>query len=799
MHSTDEGKFHPKHLARIAVFAAIHALSIIQIANAMGTKPDDPNIPDYQPYFRPTQINSAPAQIGLTPDIAKQGKYGKDVTIFNLDGVDVDDGQYAGRISPLALNGCVYGMCSSTINPEGSVISGFDVSSADHGAKAVEIFAGKQGVAPLATVFGSMDRWGSAAVNGRVNIVNASVGSVFGSNLDVNYAATKEIVSVASAGNEGQPYFEQYPNTALSQPYRYDFSPDAFRHMIIVGAVDTNNIIQAFSNIPGSTVLTTAENPTPEKYMLITQSESKEIWETYYPTAQLTNCIIRTKTQLCDIKNNIYPTIPTTIPLKNLWLVVPSNATSWAAPQVSGALALLMARWPMLKTNGNATSVLFATAQDLGAPGVDEIYGNGLLRIDRAFQPVGQMTVPFTYNNVSFNMPINMYGAYVRATTPVGSLPLVVEILNTRSNTFDQFGRDFKIDWRPLIMPASSSTAQSTIIPNQTPTVQGVGFADGSYLAFGKMETVGDGVEAPGITTGQSWFASFTEASGTTLSAGQGFPASMSFAGAMYGSDRDLADQSSSLGAVNALASIAQGGGFAAVGTRLGSDTQLAFGWSSTQATNSITGNSWAMPDANSFSAGLTTQVTKGWKAGLTLGMLNEKEGMLGATYASDGPLSFGEDNRSFSVGVSSAVALTNKTSLLLEASMGKTAGSDHLYGLITDTSDITTRSFGASLAHKDAFDRGDRLELSVKAPLKVVSGSAGVMLNNVDEDGNVSIYSQRASLRPDGSELNFGVAYKAPVTESFEWNGSLNYRRNADNIAGNAETVGMMKATLRF
>lgn len=129
---------------------------------------------------------------------------------------------------------------------------------------------------------------------------------------------------------------------------------------------------------------------------------------------------------------------------------------------------------------------------------------------------------------------------------------------------------------------------------------------------------------------------------------------------------------------------------------------------------------------------------------------------------------------------------------------MAKTGGSSKLSGLITDTSDTTSRSFGASLARKDAFDKGDWLELSVKAPLKVVSGSANVMFNKLDEDGNVSLYLQRASLKPDGNELNSGIDYKAPVTVSFEWNGSLNYRHDAD-IAKNSEAVGMVKATLRF
>ncbi len=41
--------------------------------------------------------------------------------------------------------------------------------------------------------------------------------------------------------------------------------------------------------------------------------------------------------------------------------------------------------------NGTTPQVLFATATDLGATGVDGVYGNGLLNLTAAFQPVGRV------------------------------------------------------------------------------------------------------------------------------------------------------------------------------------------------------------------------------------------------------------------------------------------------------------------------------------------------------------------------------------------------------------------------
>ena len=58
--------------------------------------------------------------------------------------------------------------------------------------------------------------------------------------------------------------------------------------------------------------------------------------------------------------------------------------TSFAAPLVSGAIALLHDRWPWLSNFPVETAnIILNSAKDLGAPGVDAVYGHGLLDVDR--------------------------------------------------------------------------------------------------------------------------------------------------------------------------------------------------------------------------------------------------------------------------------------------------------------------------------------------------------------------------------------------------------------------------------
>ncbi|WP_453973482.1 S8 family serine peptidase, partial [Amorphus sp. MBR-141] len=88
---------------------------------------------------------------------------------------------------------------------------------------------------------------------------------------------------------------------------------------------------------------------------------------------------------------------------RGIYSTVPENSykymsgTSMAAPNVAGAIAVLIEAYPTFSPS-EIVEILFLTAQDLGAPGVDAVYGWGLVRLDRALAvgPVG-MTGTGTY------------------------------------------------------------------------------------------------------------------------------------------------------------------------------------------------------------------------------------------------------------------------------------------------------------------------------------------------------------------------------------------------------------------
>lgn len=189
-------------------------------------------------------------------------------------------------------------------------------------------------------------------------------GTMYGNSQETlqSYAnATKNIVMVAAAGNQGLPY-AQFPGAFATQVDKNGKLLLGGR-MLIVGSVNDKNQISSFSNRAGSLCSNVVGASCKDSYYV----------KDFYVVAP---------------GESLYGATPNQIAAGNKLTF--STGTSPATAYVSGGVALIKQAWPQL-SGAQIVSLVKETATDLGAPGVDEVYGNGLVNFDRATQPKGTL------------------------------------------------------------------------------------------------------------------------------------------------------------------------------------------------------------------------------------------------------------------------------------------------------------------------------------------------------------------------------------------------------------------------
>ena len=107
--------------------------------------------------------------------------------------------------------------------------------------------------------------------------------------------------------------------------------------------------------------------------------------------------------------------------------------TSSAAAQVSGLAALILSKWPQL-SGVEAGQVILSTARDIGEPGVDAVFGHGLIDVQAALAPVNP-----TISNGARQTTLAGAALIVPETVGAGALQTAL----SEVTVLDQYGRDF--------------------------------------------------------------------------------------------------------------------------------------------------------------------------------------------------------------------------------------------------------------------------------------------------------------------------------------------------------------------
>ncbi len=558
-----------------------------------------------------------------------------------------------------------------------------------------------------------------------VSVINMSLGgsSRLGSSFEtaLRGAIAADKLVVAAAGNAG--------GSSPLWPARYAKETWAKGQIIAVGAVDANNRIASFSNRAGDTAR----------------------WYLVAPGTSVLNA--------GKASNTSY---------------VYMSGTSMAAPIVAGAAALLEGAWPQLKA-AEVASILFQTATDLGAAGVDSVYGWGLLNVDRALQPVGSLSVPLSGSTST----LSTSSATLRTSTASWSgLRAAAHGGQFRGITVDSFNRDFGIDYAAgLQAPAKERVADTLAAAGRALQIAERVGADGSRFVTAVEEVRA----APQLGVADTTRTLLASSAVFKLAGGH----EMAFAtGGLAGSYFGLAETDGTL--ANPYLGLAR------------SASQLAYGFS----TGDLSVKAGVLD--GSLNAAMTRQHTPGEVAsgraavtelnyalgrkalvGVQIASVTEGDGWLGTVGGDAMALDSG---RTRTATAHAAWRLTNAVTLAAQYSVGRTASGSGS-GLLKETDGVRSEAYAMGLVGRDAFVAGDRLALTVSSPLRITAGSARMMMPvGVTESGEHVFESRRVALASTSRETRFGLDYAMPLSDASSLSWVAAVRHNANHVAGERE-----------
>ncbi|MFT3858764.1 MAG: S8 family peptidase [Aquabacterium sp.] len=706
-----------------------------------------------QATFNPTtgeyNWSTTVKQLGMR-NIHSAGILGEGVIIGLLDtGINLLNPEFSGNSRVLTGYNAADGSTNVTDSiGHGTHIAGILAAPGDG--------SGMYGVAPMATLLPVKVFSGETAASSAINrgidyavsrgarVINLSLGAPGATgetSLRTNAAANNTVV-VVSAGNESM--------STPSWPGRYAKESWANGTIIVVGAVDSSRRMASFTNKAGDTAQ-------------------------FYLVAPGVNIISSYSTGYAYL-----------------------TGTSMAAPAVSGAAALITGYWPYLRAN-QVAAILLNTADDLGAPGVDAVYGRGMLNVNRALSPIGSYTYR-TPNGGRTTVSLSVPG--VASTQPQVSTPSAFAGLVTE--VFDAYGRNFTSDEGAALSARSVMTVDSILgNPNHMLDAAERVMANGTRLTQWQWHTQRDrrvdDAALQGIS-GAPWnhlpshdasLMRMALRSGQVFSAGDGGMSSLSF-GLM---DSPMAARLSGTENLlnNPLFGFAPTHRFAAMSLPLHPNWRARVGLAQGQSA----------PMQSREAASGDVQVAElayaqGNRAlNLSVGQLREA-GLLGGY----GSAALGLNQTTQTLGMTLSAAWSLSPQWMLTGAFSQTGThAPAAQGMLLSATPVRSQAYGLGLVRSDTWRDGDRLSLSVNAPLHARSGRLDYsVVTSVNEEGEPIFGRRTVQLAPTAKEWRVEARYATRVGKDASLSAAALLRLNPDHDgSAPAQTVLGLRYNVSF
>jgi hypothetical protein len=473
------------------------------------------------------------------------------------------------------------------------------------------------------------------------------------------------------------------------------------------------------------------------------------------------------------------------------------SGTSFSSPLIAGAAALILERWPQL-TARQVSDILLTSATDLGAPGVDNVYGHGLLNVDAALQPNGVTTFAVANGNAP---AVNVTGMVLG--TAFGDAPAFRAAISNVA-FLDSYGRDYEVDlsraaavrpgfsdlfsvmqqrlgWHFAGVPlGSTSQLDLDVRANPTDGITGFAPSGGLEASLADHQSV---MRFSGGTDGASWVIgnglslrdalaeNATDDPFTTLSISQGFAAPVG-------------------GAASS---------FAGVRLQVGEDTHLSLGLSNASnqgipayAIGSI------YHDASQAAVMRLDERIGDSLLGLEAGGMVEEGGVLGSL--ASGALKMADHSSTSWLSASYQRALADHWSLKGSMTVSMTTANSPEGSIITSIGPIYATSIALGLARSDVWDTGDAWSFAIAQPLHAERAPVSLAFGTgVDAStGKTILQSEHSSLTPSGREIDFESGYRFPIGD---WNGAANiaYSIDSADVHGGHAVAGLFWLSRKF
>ncbi len=614
-------------------------------------------------------------------------------------------------------------------------VGGYTMSPNEHGAAVASLIAGRHdskgvlGIAPKATIYAysPFDDTGSsnfvdvsngidALTAAGANVVNMSLG-VPGSTFHQDIAdifqgasaqgAADNTVFVIASGNDG-----------IVQTADIDWSDDAVSsNLLIVGSVDPNKKISIFSNTPGEACFVDGgcnETDKLKYHFLVAPGELILVSDNAGGTTRL-------------------------------------SGTSFAAPLVTGAVSLLHDRWPWLQQRAEETAqIILSSAQDLGAPGVDAVYGHGLLDVAASQSPLSFDNLVLYQPGAGGNLAQLQASDLKSSLLAPGQLDLW-ELSGTHIYAYETVGgthRDFMIPLSTALYGqdgtynGNTERYQRHIYERLTDWANGTPFAPvnsyrapiGSYGGWNiSMLAAPVSSFTPASQADRPFDSAFmfkTKDQNLTVLIGQGAGA-LSLTG--ENGFTQYSDHDPKSGGVNPFLGFASGGAYVKVGAQLAPGLELSFGFSEvendhsyvdqTTGENSFNDTLFTEYKAKATFAEISYVVATDVRVHAAITHLNEGAGLLGAQGL--GALSLDLGSRSNGVTLGATANINPRFSLSASMTAGQTSSNNAGNAVLSvDHKGLKTTAFELAATARSLLKTNDAIKLTFAQPLHVESGA---------------------------------------------------------------------------